>query len=71
MKIIDDNLLDKVSAQAKGTPRLRMNYNFHQSLDDKGHHFLYALGHNPVFFDVREYPIILHEEEGIHTYNQP
>ena len=33
MKIIDNNLLDKVSAQAKESPRLRMNYNFHQSLE--------------------------------------
>ena len=43
MKIIDDNLLNKISAQAKGTPRLRMNYNFHQSLDEKCHRFLNAL----------------------------
>lgn len=35
--IIDKNLLDLVSAQAKESPRLRMNYNFHQSLDDKCH----------------------------------
>jgi len=34
MKIIDDTLLDEVSAQAKVSPRLRMNYNFHQSLED-------------------------------------
>ena len=27
MKIIDDNLLNLVSAQAKESPRLRMNYN--------------------------------------------
>ena len=43
MKIIDDNLLNKVSAQAKDSPRLRMNYNFHQSLDDKCHRFLNAV----------------------------
>ena len=29
MKIIDKNLLDEISAQAKEPPRLRMNYNFH------------------------------------------
>ena len=28
MKIIDQSLLDKVSAGAKESPRLRMNYNF-------------------------------------------
>ena len=43
MKIIDKFLLDKVSAEAKESPRLRMNYNFHQSLDDKCHRFLNAV----------------------------
>ena len=37
MKIIEATLLDKVSTEAKASPRLRMNYNFHQSLDDKCH----------------------------------
>ena len=41
--IIDTNLLDQVSAQAKESPRLRMNYNFHQSLEDKCHRFLNAV----------------------------
>ena len=41
--IIDNNLLDQVSAQAKESPRLRMNYNFHQSLEDKCHRFLNAV----------------------------
>ena len=31
--LIDDNLLNKVSEQAKANPRLRMNYNLHDSLD--------------------------------------
>ena len=43
MKIIDVNLLDEVSEQAKKSPRLRMNYNFHHSLDDKCHRFLNAV----------------------------
>ena len=43
MKIIDKNLLNEVSAQAKESPRLRMNYNFHQSLEDKCHRFLNAV----------------------------
>ena len=43
MKLIDKSLLDKVSAEAKESPRLRMNYNFHQSLDDKCHRFLNAV----------------------------
>ena len=41
--IIDRILLDQVSAQAKASPRLRMNYNFHQSLEDKCHRFLNAV----------------------------
>ena len=43
MKIIDNDLLNDVIGQAKQSPRLRMNYNFHQSLDDKCHRFLNAL----------------------------
>ena len=35
--------MNKVSAEAKESPRLRMNYNFHQSLDEKCHRFLNAL----------------------------
>ena len=41
--IINKALLDKVSEQAKNSPRLRMNYNFHQSLDDKCHRMLNAV----------------------------
>lgn len=43
MKLIDESLLNSVSAQAKASPRLRMNHNFHQSLDDKCHRFLNAV----------------------------
>lgn len=43
MKVIEQSLIDKVSAEAKESPRLRMNYNFHQSLDEKCHRFLNAL----------------------------
>ena len=41
--VIDKELLDRVSAQAKTSPRLRMNYNFHLSLDEKCHRFLNAV----------------------------
>ncbi len=41
--IIDKVLLDKVSEQAKDSPRLRKNFNFHQSLDEKCHRFLNAV----------------------------
>ena len=43
MRVIDKSLLDKVSAEAKESPRLRMNYNFHQSLDDMCHRMLNAV----------------------------
>ena len=43
MKIIDEHLLNEVQAKAKESPRLRMNYNFHQSLDEKCHSFLNAV----------------------------
>lgn len=41
--VIDKGLLDSVSKQAKESHRLRMNYNFHQSLDEKCHRFLNAV----------------------------
>ena len=43
MKVIDNDLIDSVVAKAKESPRLRMNYNFHESLDDKCHRLLNAL----------------------------
>ena len=41
--VIDDKILDDLSAQAKASPRLRMNLNFHESLEDKCHRFLNAV----------------------------
>ena len=43
MKVIDKSLLDKVSSEAKESSRLRMNYNFHHSLDEKCHRMLNAI----------------------------
>lgn len=43
MKTIDKYLLDELSSAAKASPRLRMNYNFHHSLDEKCHRFLNAV----------------------------
>jgi len=43
MEIINKELLDSISEKAKVSPRLRMNYNFHQSLDEKCHRFLNAV----------------------------
>ena len=43
MEIIDEKLIEKVTEEAKVSPRLRMNYNFHKSLAEKCHRFLNAL----------------------------
>lgn len=41
--VIDNKVLDELSEKAKVSPRLRMNLNFHQSLDEKCHRFLNAI----------------------------
>lgn len=43
MKLINKELLDIVSLQAKDNSRLRMNYNFHECLDAKAQRLLNAL----------------------------
>ena len=43
MKVITEELLDEVSKEAKASPRLRMNYNFHEDLSDKCQRLLNAL----------------------------
>ena len=43
MKIIDNELLDEVSRQAEECPRLRMNYNFHDTLEANAQRLLNAL----------------------------
>ena len=40
MKLITETLLNTVSGQAKENPRLRMNYNFHESMDAPIHRML-------------------------------
>lgn len=40
---INKHILDKLTAKAKESPRLRMNLNFHLSLEEKCHRFLNAL----------------------------
>ena len=42
-KIIDNPLLDELTRRAQDSPRLRMNHNFHQSLEDKCHRMLNAV----------------------------
>lgn len=43
MKLITETLLDQVSAQAGQSPRLRMNYNFHETMDAPVQRMLNAL----------------------------
>ncbi|MDY3068760.1 MAG: WbuC family cupin fold metalloprotein [Parabacteroides sp.] len=43
MQLIDTELLDSVTSKAKESPRLRMNHNFHESLDAKAQRLLNAL----------------------------
>lgn len=72
--VIDKNMLDEVSAQAKASPRLRMNYNFHHSLDELCHRMLNALEpgtevpihHHP---DKDETFVILRGKIRVTTYN--
>ena len=40
---ITQALLDSLTVQAKASPRLRMNFNFHRSLDEKCHRMLNAV----------------------------
>ena len=41
--ILNDELLNKVTAEAQGSPRLRMNYNLHDSLDAKAQRLINVL----------------------------
>jgi len=74
MKIIDKPLLNKVSAEAKQASRLRMNYNFHQSLDDKCHRFLNAVEPGTVV-PIHKHPtkdetfVLLRGKVKVSTYN--
>ena len=74
MKIIDTNLLDNVAAEAKESPRLRKNYNFHQNLSDKCHRFLNAMEPG-TFVPIHHHPtkdetvIILRGRVRVSTYS--
>ena len=74
MKIIDDNLLNGLAEEAKNSPRLRKNYNFHHSLQDKCHRFLNALEPD-TFIPVHHHPdkaetfVVLKGRVKVSTYN--
>ena len=73
MKIIDEQLISSVVEQAKQSPRLRMNFNFHESLQDKCHRFLNALEPG-TFIPVHHHPdkdetfVILKGKVRVTTY---
>lgn len=74
MKIINRSLLDEVSEKAKASPRLRMNYNFHQSLEDKCHRFLNAVEPGTIV-EIHRHPtkdetfVLLRGRMVVKTYN--
>lgn len=43
LELIDQRLVDSVVEEAKASPRLRMNYNFHTDLNDKCQRLLNAM----------------------------
>ena len=72
--IIDKQLLDSVTEQAKASPRLRKNFNFHHSIDEKCHRFLNAVEPGTVV-DIHRHPakdetfVLLRGRVRVNTYN--
>ncbi|MCT4597327.1 MAG: WbuC family cupin fold metalloprotein [Vallitalea sp.] len=77
MKIIDEKLLDEVSIEAKSSPRKRMNYNFHEDIEDPVNRMLNALEvgtylpphrhHNP---DKAEIFLVLRGKIAVYTFDE-
>jgi cupin fold WbuC family metalloprotein len=74
IKLIDKQLLDDVSRQAQKADRLRMNYNFHHSLEDKCHRFLNAVEPGTKV-EIHRHPtkdesfVLLRGKVRVNTYN--
>jgi cupin fold WbuC family metalloprotein len=74
MELIDKQLLDEVSRQAKQSERLRTNFNFHESLDDKCHRMLNAMEPGTVV-PIHRHPtkdesfVVLRGRVRVTTYN--
>ena len=72
--VIDSKLLDRITVEAKASPRLRKNYNFHQSLDEKCHRFLNAVEPGTVV-EIHRHPtkdetfVLLRGRVVVKTYN--
>lgn len=58
MLVIDKELLDGVTAQAKASPRLRMNYNLHDSLEAKAQRLMNAMEPGTDFCRFTAIPIL-------------
>lgn len=54
--ILDTKFLDELTAKAKENPRLRMNYNLHDSLDSKAQRIFNGLEPGAVIFEVKDGP---------------
>ena len=74
MQLIDKPLLDSITHLAQQSPRLRMNYNFHQDLNDKVQRLLNAMEPGTVL-PVHRHPhtdeiyVILRGKLDVHAYN--
>ena len=64
MQRIDTNLLNGVTAQAKESPRLRMNHNFHGSLEAKAQRLLNGITGTPASAYVGNLPAVAREDTG-------
>lgn len=76
IRYIDDTLLDAVSAEAKATPRLRKNYNFHTNSTQPSHRMLnaiepgsYVMPHRHLDPDKSETMVVLRGVLGLVTFN--
>ena len=74
MIIIDELLLNRVSGKAKNSPRMRMNFNFHQSMDDKCQRMLNAVEPGTIV-PIHRHPVkdesfvVLRGKVKVSTYN--
>ena len=69
--LIDHLLLDRVTKDAKESPRLRMNYNFHESLSSPSQRLLNALEPGTILPIHRHRRYELDPAEGAYGVNIP
>lgn len=56
LQILDQQLIDETISKAKESPRLRMNYNFHPTLDDKVQRFINCMEPGTVV-EIHHHPV--------------